>query len=216
MYTDLSIPPEFEAIKDNDEEILWIGKPEFVPFLATGIPFLIIGLIWGAIDLFAFILPMLAGSMSTRGMTSGGEMSFIVPFFALHLFPFYGSILNMLRLYLVHGNTCYAFSNKRLMMRSGFFGTDFKTIDYDKIVDLEVNVNPLEKMYNVGSIRAFSGSVTSKGARIFDHFTAIAQPYEVFKRIKEVSVDIKTDWNYPNALRPEQNPGYNTKYTSKE
>ena len=28
-------------------------------------------------------------------------------------------------------------------------------------------------------------------------------------------VDIKTDWNYPNKLRPEENPGYDTKYEPK-
>jgi hypothetical protein len=28
-------------------------------------------------------------------------------------------------------------------------------------------------------------------------------------------VDIKTDWNYPNALRPRENPGYKTKVTGK-
>jgi hypothetical protein len=29
-------------------------------------------------------------------------------------------------------------------------------------------------------------------------------------------VDVKTDWNYPNALRPEENPGYRTKYNPKK
>ncbi|MDR1494346.1 MAG: hypothetical protein LBT05_16755 [Planctomycetaceae bacterium] len=47
-------------------------------------------------------------------------------------------------------------------------------------------------------------------------FSGIENPYDVFRRIKEVSVDVKTDWNYPNANRPETNPGYQTKYTPKE
>jgi hypothetical protein len=101
------------------------------------------------------------------------------------------------------------------LARSGFWGTDFKTVDYDKISDMEVNVNPVENMFSVGTIQAFSGRTTSKGAKIYDRFIAIANPYEVFKRIKEVSVDIKTDWNYPNALRPEGNPGYPMKYKAK-
>ncbi len=97
-------------------------------------------------------------------------------------------------------------------MRSGFWGTDFKAIDYDKISDIEVNVNPVENLYGVGRVQAFSGRTTSKGANIYDKFIVIPEPYEVFKKIKEVSVDIKTDWNYPNALRPEKNPGYKTRY----
>jgi Bacterial PH domain len=205
MPSGTTLPQQFEAVRDRDEQILWTGKPALVPFVATGIPFLIIGLIWGAIDYFGFI----------RNMP--GEMSgFAIPFFALHLFPFYGSIMAMFYLFFVHGNTFYAFTNKRMMMRSGIWGTDFKTIDYDKISDMEVNVNPLENMYGVGTIKAFSGRVTDKGGRIYDRFIAIANPYDVFKRIKEVSVNIKTDWNYPNALRPEVNPGYQTKYVPKQ
>lgn len=33
------------------------------------------------------------------------------------------------------------------MMRSGFWGTDFKAIDYDKIADLTVTVNPIENIF---------------------------------------------------------------------
>jgi hypothetical protein len=146
MNTDFNLPRAFEVVKDADEEIHWLGKPNFWAFITRGIPFLCIGLIWGAIDYFGFI----------RNMDS--EMAgFAIPFFALHLFPFWASILNMVRLFLVHGNTYYAFSNKRLMMRSGFWGTDFKVIDYDKISDLEVNVYPIENSLGVGTIQAFSG-----------------------------------------------------------
>jgi len=201
MLTDMNMPPQFEAVRDNDEEILWVGTPNFTAFIIRGIPFLVFGLIWGAIDYFGFIRHM------------GGEMAgFTIPFFALHLFPFWGGILNMARLYLVHGNTAYAFSNKRLMMRSGFWGTDFKVIDYDRISDIEVNVNPIENLLGVGTIQAFSGRTNNKGGRIYDRFVGISEPYAVFKRIKEVSVDIKTDWNYPNAMRPDTNPGYKTRY----
>lgn len=203
------LPPEFDAVKDNDETIYWTGQPKFVPFLAKGIPFLIIGLLWGAFDLF-FLMNM---------MSIGGAQPFIWIFMLLHLFPFYGSILNMFRLALVHQNTFYAITSKRLMLRTGFFGIDFKAVDYDKIQNLEVNVGPLEKLFNVGTIRAFTGEYahTKNGTRpLFNEFIAIEEPYEVFKQIKQVSVDIKTDWNYPNKLRPEDNPGYNTKYTPKE
>jgi membrane protein YdbS with pleckstrin-like domain len=201
MKYDMSLPRQFEEVRDRNEEILWAGKPNFFAFMIQGIPFLIIGLLWGAVDYFVFI----------RFMEEEIE-AFAIPFFAIHLFPFWGSILNMARLYLVHGNTYYAFTNKRLIMRSGFWGTDFKVVDYDRISDLEVNVNPIENMLSVGTIRVFAGGTTSKGGRRYDRFIGIDDPYAVFRRIKEVSVDIKTDWNYPNALRPETNPGYHTRY----
>lgn len=204
MLTDMNLPPQFEAVRDRDEEILWAGKPNFAAFILRGVPFLIFGLIWGAIDYFGFLRAM-----------PNNMAGFAIPFFLLHLLPCWAGILNMVRLLLVHGNTCYAFSNKRLMMRSGFWGTDFKVIDYDRISDIEVNVNPIENMLGVGTVQAFSGRTTGRGGRIYDSFIGITDPYGVFKRIKEVSVDIKADWNYPNALRPEANPGYRTKYARK-
>jgi hypothetical protein len=117
-----------------------------------------------------------------------------------------------------YGNTSYAFINKRVMMRTGFIGTDFKSIDYDKISDIEVTVRFVERAFNVGTIRFFSGRTqTDEGrtTKLYDIWEAISNPYEVFKQVKKTSVDIKTDFNYPNALRPETNPGYNTKYEPK-
>jgi membrane protein YdbS with pleckstrin-like domain len=201
------IPPEFEAIKDLDESILWIGKPAFVPYLAQGIPFLLIGLVWLAFDSM-FILGMMSTDL-------GGMGGFFTIFILFHLFPFWGSLLNMVRLVLVYRNVRYAITTKRVMLRSGFFGIDFKTVDFDKIQNLEVNVGPLEKLYNVGSIRIFSGEAahTKNGMRsLYDVFKGIEEPYAVFKQLKQVSMDIRTDMNYPNQMRPDENPGYKTTY----
>jgi len=202
------LPQQFLAVKDDDEDFIWIGEPQFFPFICTGIPFLIFGLIWGAFDYFGFIVHM--GTAK-----NGPPLGFMIPFFTLHLFPFWGSILNMFRLVLVHKNTFYAITNKRVMMRSGFWGIDFNAIDYDKISDIQVTVNPLENMLGVGTLRFSAGKVSSKGSPLTEDFIAIAKPYEVFKKVKTVGVDVKTDWNYPNKFRPEDNPGYNTKYDPK-
>ncbi len=51
--------------------------------------------------------------------------------------------------------------------------------------------------------------------KLYDRWEAIQNPNEIFKQVKQVSVDIKTDYNYPNALRPPINPGYKTKYDKK-
>lgn len=214
-FKEYDLRQKFNSIKDTDESIFWTGTPKFIPFLATGIPFLIFGCIWGAIDIFGFILPM--GSVNAGGQ--GIPVGFMIPFFALHMFPFYGSILNIIRLALVYRNTVYSITNKRVMIRTGFMGIDYTSVDYDRIVDIEVNVNPLEKLFNVGSILIFSGDIASTrngSRRVTKNFRAIENPYEVYRKIKQITVDVKTDWNYPNNLRPINNPGYNTEYEPKE
>lgn len=204
MVTQDQLPQQFKVVKDDDENFIWLGEPKFFPFICTGIPFLIVGLIWGSLDYSIFIQ-----HMKTK------QMGFEIPFFVLHLFPLWGSILNIFRLILAHKNTFYAITNKRVMLRSGFWGIDFNAIDYDKISDIQVTVSPLENMLGVGTVCFSAGKVTSKGIPSTDNFIAIPNPYDVFKKLKTVSVDIKTDWNYPNKLRPEDNPGYKTKYNPK-
>lgn len=197
-----NIPQQFSEVKDTDEEFLWTGAPEFLPFFCMGLPFLVFGLLWGTIDYFGFIRNM-----------EPGQSSFFTLFMAWHLFPLWGSILNLFRLILVYDNTFYAITNKRVMTRSGFWGTDFNAIDYDKITDVQVTVNPLENMIGVGSVTFSSGKFDSDPLK--RSFIGVAEPYEVFKKVKTVSVDVKTDWNYPNKLRPDENPGYRTKYDPK-
>lgn len=201
--TPQDLPRQFESVKDPDEEFLWVGEPSFVPFILTGVPLLAFGLAWGAFDYFAFIRHMRLNSSAYAVM---------IPFFLIHLAPFWTGILNMARLFLVHKNTFYAVTNKRVMMMSGFWGIDFKSIDFDKISDVEVNVNPLENLLGVGTLRFYSGRSNRNGNLVTDNFIAVPSPYDVFKQVKTVTVDVKTDWNYPNKLRPAENPGYRTKY----
>jgi hypothetical protein len=208
-FTTDNIPPQFGAVLDQNEKVLWVGNPTLLPFLLTGIPFLILGLVWGAFD-FNFI--RLIFSPHHHG-NNGMPLGFMIPFFALHLLPLWLGVGNMLRLCLVFGNTCYAFTNKRVMLRTGFWGIDFKSIDFDRIQEIDVTVNPVENLLGVGTVKMFSGGMTARGAQTFNFFIGIEKPYEVYKQLKTVSVDVKTDWNYPNALRPAENKGYDTGYT---
>lgn len=204
---DKNLLPEFDSVKDDDEEILWTDKPKFIPFFITGL---------GA-GIGAFIFVGIYYAMTRNAMNEDGTQgNFSVWFAAIPILFFLWSFLKRI---LSYSNTSYAFTNKRVMMRTGFIGTDFKSIDYDKISDIEVTVNFIERAFNVGSIRFFSGRTqTDDGTttKLYDQWEAISNPYEVFKRVKKVSVDIKTDFNYPNALRPDANPGYSTKYDPKQ
>lgn len=201
---DKNILPEFDSVKDNDEEILWTGKPKFLPYifseLGTSLYKLAFGIFW---MFFHYNL---------KPNNEDGVFQF---FWLIGLIPIFQGLYVFLNRLLSFSNTTYGYSNKRVMMRTGFIGTDFKTIDYDKISDIEVTVNIIERMYDVDSIKFYSGrNLTDEEnkTKLYDVWNAIENPYEVFKMVKQTSVDIKTDFNYPNALRPETNPGYKTTY----
>lgn len=209
MNTDIADAQLFEQVRDSNETVLWAGRPAFVPFVASGIPFLIFGLIWFSIDFFAFISPLLLG----KGHAPSSFAGFMIPFFALHLFPFWASVLNMLRLVLVHKNAAYALTTRRVMFRGGFWGISFDSIDFDQITDLQVNIGPIERSIGAGTIKISTAGRAQNAASLTKNFIAVAEPYDVFKEIKKVSLDVKTDFEYPNQLRPSSNSGYKTAYT---
>jgi len=195
---------EFETVKDDDENFIWIGKPEFKPFWVNKIIAGIIGITF-LIAIFMFNINVMK--------ENEGQKTFVYLVLGLIFIP---GIFKYIADGLAYKNTVYGFSNKRIMMRSGFIGTDFKMIDYDKIIDVEVKVNPIDRYFDTGTIKFFSGreKIDDEGSstKLYDQWNNIENVYEVFKQVKKVMVDIKTDYNYPNAKRPPINPGYNTKY----
>ena len=201
---------KISEILDNDEKILWSGAPEFWPFIFSGLWLLIFGLLWGLFDLLVFILPPRNDLDSEPGLKAG-----IMLFMVIHMFPCWFAIANQVRLFFVHKNTFYAITNKRVLFRSGLFGTDFQAIDHDTISDTTVDVGPIANLFKVGTIKINNRIANSEGTIKSNRIYAVHKPYEVFKILKTISVDVKTDWNYPNKLRPAENPGYQTNYIKK-
>ena len=200
---DKNLLPEFDSVKDDNEEILWIEKPKFIPYIFSSL-----GILGGALIFVGIYLAFNRLGNFKEQSGDGFHWLFIT-------LPIGFSLWSFLKKLFSYGNTRYAYSNRRIMIRTGFIGTDFKSIDYDKISDMEVTVNFVERAFNVGTIKFFSGRTETNDnttTKLYDRWEAISNPYEIFKQVKQVSVDIKTDYNYPNALRPETNPGYNTRY----
>jgi membrane protein YdbS with pleckstrin-like domain len=167
---------EFDQIKDKDERVLWTERPKLVPFLCTGsmISFYLIGfgIVWIVSSFYA-------------KTEDGGSMGY---FWLFGLLSIVQGIFIFGKKLFSYSKTVYAFSNKRIMIRSGVVSSSFKVVNYDKIVDMEVTVNMIEKMYKVGSIRFFSGQTkTDDGStnKLYDRWEAIPEPYEIFKKVKE-------------------------------
>lgn len=108
-----------------------------------------------------------------------------------------------------HKNVIYAVTDKRIIVRTGVVGLDFENINYTDISNIRTDVSVLERLCNVGSVYITTASGTTTC------LMAIPEPYEVSKKVNKVFLDVKSDIQYPNALRPEENPGYRTKYNPK-
>lgn len=190
----------FQHVLDNDEQIIRSGKPHLLPFIFKWVWFLIIGIIRGIFDLTFF----------NNWKSTNFQFNL---FILIHSAPFRLSILNMIRLFFVFPNTIYSYTNKRILIRWWFLWIDYKSIDFDKIQNIEVNVNPIENYLKVWTIKVFSWELNNKWYNITNDMIWIRDPYGIFKELKKISVDVKTDYNYPNDLRPKTNKWYKTEYT---
>ena len=188
------------------EQVIWSGKPKRNAFIINKsmvmMPF---ALLWLLID-GGFIVGMVASG------EIGEMLFFIIPFFAIHLMPVWIWLSNVLTANKKWKNTEYAITDKRIIIKGGFVGYDIKSIYYTEINTVDLRVGVIDKMLGVGDIHIIeNGIITGKNASM-PSILDIENPIEVFKTVQKTVIDIQTDIHYPNGLRPDENPGYNTRY----
>ena len=96
----------------------------------------------------------------------------------------------------------YAITQKRVLIKSGLIGTDFKSIYFDQIKNVIVDVGLIGKIFSVGSIKIdigktetystgssstggkFGGHSSVRTRTMYDTLSHIDQPYEVYKHFQ--------------------------------
>ena len=193
-----------EDVVSSNEKILWRGKPNAKSYvMAAMVKMLPIALIWLIFDgTFIFFI--------TNGMVNGdiplSILGFIIPFFLLHLAPVWIWIGHTVKAAREVRNLEYAITDKRIIIRSGVVGIDFKFINYTEIDSVNVKVGIIDRIFRVGDI--YVNSSVNSGV-LWD----VEDPYKIGNALQNVTLDIKSDIHYPNAMRPDSNPGYKTDYT---
>lgn len=188
-----------------DESIIWKGKPKKSAFVInSSIKMMPFALLWLAFDSM-FIIGLFKGD----GLGAMGV--FFTLFFAIHLMPVWIWLSNMLTAGKRWKNTEYAVTDKRILLRNGLIGYQYESIYYTDIANVSLRVGTIDKMLKVGDIcihqNAYS-SGNSEMASILD----VEDVERVFAIVQQTVMDIQTDIHYPNALRPDNNPGYKTQY----
>lgn len=202
-----------EDIKNNKvEDILAPGESILVRFkpdkktyvlesIFKGLP---LALVWGGFDAF-FIYMIISQNVAKEiGMWF---IPFMIFFFGIHLIPVWLFIYRLIKKLAGYKNLEYVFTDKRIIIRSGLIGVDFKYIYYEEIQSVIVKVGIFDRLFKVGDLYIQTASQTG----IVEDIKA---PYQYSSKIQKIAQDIKTDINYPNDLRPEENHGYNTKLKS--
>lgn len=194
-----------EDVIGSDEQILWSGKPKKRAFLINAFTKMLpIALIWLLFD-GAFIGLMIG----TMDEIPEPVKIFMAVFFLFHLMPVWIWLSNVLTANRQHENLEYAFTNKRIIIKSGIIGIDFKNIYYSEIDSVNLRVGLVDRIEKVGDIYIKSIG----GANVLYD---LENPYSLTEKLQKIVVDIKTDIQFPNNLRPVENDGYSTKYTYRD
>lgn len=135
-----------------------------------------------------------------------GMIIFICVFFLFHLLPVWLWIKNILTANKEYKHLEYAFTNSRIIIRSGIIGVNISNIYYSDIENINLRVGLIDKMLKVGDIYITSNN---NAQVLWD----IENPYNISNKLQKIAADLKADIQYPNALRPSENGGYQTKYT---
>ena len=187
------------------EAILWRGKPKKSAFIASrSLTLMPIAVVWLILDL-GFISNMFG---------VGGMNYFLIPFFALHLMPVWiwlGSTLTAGKRW---KNTMYYVTNRRIIIQSGFLAVDEKSLFYKDMANAQLRIGLMDKLFGTGSILLDNGYYDYHRRRNYPgtKLEHLEDAQSAYNRIQKTILDIQTDIEYPNAYRPEQNPGYNTDY----
>jgi len=198
---------ELKRIVGSNEKILYEGKPNKKCYVFESIfnPLLPFALIWAIFD-----FGVIGGALSTEN--SGNVLFFLIPFMLLHLMPvwiYLGGILFTVRRY---KNTAYIVTDRAIYVSGGVFTTNINTKPFAELSHINLHRGIFDQMFNVGDIIATSNHLNQNGKITTITISSVSNYIDVFNIVKKVQTDIYTDVMYPNAKRPNENPGYNTEY----
>ena len=201
---------EFETQTPNrpvlaaDEHILWSGKPKKNAFVAAhSLTLMPIAVIWFCLD-FQVIPDIFSAS---------GIQWFLVGFFALHLAPVWLWLASVITAPKRWRNTNYYVTNRRIIIQGGFLATNEKSLFYKDIRSVQSKVGIFDKLFGTGTIVFNSEMMTNNNNKATPpSFQYLEDAQQIYARIQRTVLDMQTDMEFPNAYRPEDNPGYKTDY----
>ncbi len=198
-------PYDISSVLSDSEQIIWRGKPNRKAFiLAQFFKMFPVALIWLLFDGGAITALAVSGAFSEMPPFA---RIFIIVFFAIHLIPVWLWLSNVITASAKHKNIEYAFTDTRIIIKSGLIGLDVANVYYADIESVNVKVGLTDKILGVGDIYIKS---KNHAHVLWD----LEKPYELTNHLQKVVHDLKTDTYFPNELRPAENKGFDTRYSA--
>ena len=168
---------KLDDVLQSDEEIIIELGPQKLDYvlegLLKGLPFVVI---WVLIDIF-IIRQMLSMEVFDNSIGKGFAL-FIAFILVFHLLPLWLYLSRLFKRIATFGKIKYYFTNKRIIIKSGIIGTDYKFFTYPEVLTADVKRGLLDKIFKVGDIYI---TASNKSVIIED----IKNPYQYSNAIFE-------------------------------
>ena len=175
---------EINYLLDHEEQILYKCKPNKKGFIlnsaSTIFPF---ALLWILMDVTFIIL--LALNWDKIPPVSIG---FLIMFFVFHLTPVWIWLAGILTASRRYKKTIYVLTNKRIILRQGFIGAEYKTINYSEINEISLKITFIDKLLHTGDIY-----FNMKNQKFSSYcFLDIDNPQETYKLVQRYVQDYQS------------------------
>lgn len=175
----------FENILDKDEKIIKAFKPNKLKLYMSTLFISLVSLGW-------LIIPLIV-TLIENSFDRNKTIIILIAYIG-GLLLLFGTIFALTTLY--YNKLVYAYSNKRIIIRTGIFGVDYKSLDMSMIGAINVYVSLLDRILkrNTGSIMfgsMASPMFNSNSAGTGYRFANITTPYEVYREIKGATDEYK-------------------------
>lgn len=178
----------FKSVKKDNEEILWTGKPKFLPFFIVhyGTLIFLLGIALFIVDIInkpkvLAIDETKISNLPPIPMPSGGQN---YTFDGLGLLLIGIGIIFFIAKIIAYSNEAYAYTTQGIIIKKGILNTIAISISYNNIKNMYVDINFFESIVNSGSIAFYTGEISTQFNQVkstYHKFKAIGKPYEVFK-----------------------------------
>lgn len=197
---------ELRQLVGAGERILFEGKPDKRCFIFESIfnPLLPFAIIWAIIDLNIIGFGPVA--------VEAEYLFFMVPFMLLHMMPvwiYLGGVLLTVKRY---QNTNYIVTDRSIYVSRGALTKQINVKPFAELSHINLHRGIFDQIFKVADIICTTDQLNQNGVNQTVSLDCISNYTEVYNIIKKVQTDIYTDVMYPNALRPKENPGYDTNY----
>lgn len=163
----------FKELLEEGEELLWAEKPALIPNVEVMVVIQGAGILWLLMD---------TGFIQNFPHFSLFSLAFMI----FHLTPFWLSCLVSWLSYQKYKHTLYAYSEKRIFIKSGK-GANYTIINFDEIILLESRAGFIDNKYSVGSIIMHVGKEKAERFKKVEVLYSIPKPVATLKDLRKRS-----------------------------